>query len=307
MISRPFRLLSDFVATDYAVSKELTTGSVYQLANSARHFERWFLSKKEYGERFDIGLATSYRVSLFLKELTDGAFLDARSKQFARATIHKIRGDLKAILREAARHGLCDKPRNIRTVKRHKPRPRAYTPAQVAAIVAASSRLPGRLQDGVQRGAYFSTVGLVAWEIGFARKDLFALRQSDFRSDGLVVLDRAKTGEQQIARVYPDTLERVRRLGERPLCWRWAPRGFYYWWRRAVQEAGVPYLGGLHAFRRSASTDVAKNNPGAETKFLGHSTPAADSFYIDRTLLAENAIQPTRIEIATCRQMTLFS
>lgn len=275
----------------YAVQREISDSSVYQLRRSALIFERWA------GEPIDVGAITDDQLSRWLYDLRN---------QYAQATLRKIRGDVLTLLRDAAEAGLCDPPKRVRKIARPKPNPQAWSASEVAVIIEAATRLRGVLVDGRRRADYFSALFLAAWETGLRRSDLFRLRQRDIGDGGRIVLTQKKTGDAHVAHVRPDTVARLRRLGDTPLSWPSTNRLFYYWFDKVVAASGVPPHGGLHCIRASGATDVALHQPGRQTRFLGHTTPAADSHYLDRRIIEAAPIMPTEIVVRELKQQVLF-
>lgn len=223
------------------------------------------------------------------------AWIRADAERYAPRTAHRHRADVLGVIRDAAAEGFCEKPGRVRPVRRPAPNPRAWTPAEVSRILAASYRLefgyPCRRRPPK---TYWPALIRTAWETGLRRGDLLRIRQADVRDDGTVAVVQGKTGTPIVRWIEPETVRLVRGLGANCLAWPLAIQTLARHVARIVREARVRPLGGLHALRRSGATDVALHSPGRQTAFLGHSGPGADRHYIDQSIVAER-IMPTRL------------
>lgn len=295
MIAPRTKLLSDYVRDDYAVCNDLKPSSVYQLYRSARIYEEWA------GEHAALELINERRLSRCLMEL---------KSKYAAKTLHKIRGDWLTLLKAASDDGYCRRVRRrkIRPIKKPKPRPFAYTPEQAAALVSALLLLPGNLRDGRRRSTYFATFAKTCWESGLRKQDIEGLNQHNFDDRGRIFLTQSKTDEPHKAAVQLDTLQQIRRLGPKPFRILESPAVFWRWWNKGLVAAGLPAKKGkaTKAMRISGATDIARTDRAAATKYLGHTTPAADPFYLDERLLGGDPVQPTRLAVSFDSQLTLF-
>lgn len=287
MIRKSRLLFSEYARSEYPIYRDLSAGSVYQLRRSAEIFESWagWTPVDEITER---------DLSLCLHDLRD---------RYSPKTLHRIRGDWLTLLRGARRDGLRRrrfKFSKVRRVKKPRPNPQAYTPEQMQILVAAMLAIPGVLQDGLRkRGEYFAAFCKLAYEVGSLRKgDIHGLEQHDFLADGTVAKVQSKTGVVGLGRVEPDTLALVRRLGPQPFRWIGNRSRFWHWWEIGRVASGLPKLAATKTARKSGATAVAREQPGAETRFLGHTTPTADQHYIDLRLATTSPPRPTRITVA---------
>lgn len=296
MIALSKTRLSAYVTTTYAVYRDLADDSVYQLRRSADIYELW---AKRIG-------CDAEHVETITDESVSRCLMDLRGA-YSQSYLRKIRGDLATLLRAAADDGLREPPRKIRTIAKPKPKPRAWTQEQVTAIVAASFAYSGRARSGFDLQTYFAAIAMTAWDTSLRKEDLHSIEQRMIRDDGRITITQAKTDDEHYCRVNMPTLRLLRLIErEKPLAWPMSDCQFYYHWNRIVKASGVPPHGAMHALRKSAATEVARLNPGAETRFLGHTTQAADVHYIDRSLLADSAITPAALQIERERQLRLF-
>lgn len=305
MIAATSVALSDYAQTVYAVENDISDGTAYVLERRAKMFEEWAVEATANGQPWHEARRAAIDAASITDWMLSCCLRDLRSR-YAPSTLRNARADWITLLRSAARDGIAVRPKKVRRVKKPKPDPKAYTPEQAERLIATLFATPGTFPDGTPRGLMLGCIGLVAWDTGLRLGDLRRLEQGDFQSTGVVAIKQKKTGEMVISAVYADTLAIVRRLGDNPCRSPVEKRAFYRWWAKAVAAASVPHLGGLHALRRSGATDVARTQPGAETRFLGHTTPSADVNYIDRAILETSPIKPTQLKWRVDPQQTLF-
>jgi len=296
MIAATKTRLSAYVTDTYAVFRDIADDSIYQLRRSADIYELWC---KRIG-------CNDAHVETITDESLSRCLMDLRGA-YSQTYLRKIRGDLVTVLRAAADDGLREPPRKVRPIAKVKPKPRAWTQEQVTAIVAASFDYRGFARSGFDLKTFFAAIAMTAWDTSLRKEDLHSIEQRMIRDDGRITIVQAKTDEEQYCRVNLSTLRLLRSIArEQPLAWPLSDCQFYYHWRRIIAASGVPPFGAMHALRKSAATEVARLFPGAETRFLGHTTPAADAHYIDRSLLADSAVSPAAIAFRTDRQLRLF-
>jgi len=288
--------LSAYVTTTYAVFRDITEDSIYQLRRSADIYELW-------AQR--IGCNDAH-VETITDESLSRCLMDLRGA-YSQTYLRKIRGDLVTVLRAAADDGLREPPRKVRPIAKVKPKPRAWTQEQVTAIVGASFDYRGFARSGFDLKTYFAAIAMTAWDTSLRKEDLHSIGQAMIAENGRITIVQEKTGEEQYCRVNPETLRLLRSIGrDFPLAWPLSDCQFYYHWNRIIKASGVPPHGAMHALRKSAATEVARLFPGAETRFLGHTTPAADVHYIDRSLLSDSSIAPPSIIARRDLQRMLF-
>lgn len=268
-----------YVRHEYLLTHALRKNSAYQLNRSVECFVR------------TIGYEPV--VSKLCDSLVNEWLLKAQ-EQYAPKTLHKMRGDILAVWRDAFDAGHCETlPKRVRKIKVPKPCPEAWTPEEVSRLVAACRFLPGTLKNGVRRCDYFAALISAAWDTGLRRGDLWRLNRRWIRPDGSLALSQLKTGDQHVARLSLETLTLLGLIDEYlPLEWPQAPRLFYYWWRRLKLLANVTTDGAMQRVRVSAATEVERQREGNATRFLGHTTPKADVHYLDRTLIPGKATTP---------------
>lgn len=296
MIAATKIALSTYVTDIYAVFRNIAEDSVYQLKRSADVYELWAAARPE--DVRHVATITDASLSRFLMD---------RRGVYSEAYLRKIRGDLLTLLRAAADDGLCSAPQKVRPIAKPKPKPRAWPIEDVEKIVRSCYDYRGKSRTGFDLRTYFAGITMTAWDTSLRKEDLHSISQAMIADSGRITITQNKTDEEQYCRVSAETLRVLRSIGrEYPLAWPGCDDQFYYHWRRIVKAAGVKYLGGMHALRKSAATEVARVQPGAETRFLGHTTPIADRHYIDRSLIADNAVTPTALKVVSSSQKMLF-
>lgn len=273
-----------YARTEYLVSHVLRKNSAYQLTRAVECF-----------------IETIGR-DLPIAELSDAIvnqWLVACELKYAPRTVRRMRADILAIWRDAFDAGECAAlPRRIRKIKVGKPIARAWSILEVVKLVAASEELPGRMRNGNRRSDYFAALVTGTWSTGLRKSDMFSLYRPHIRPDGTILHTQHKTQDGHCAQLDENALHYLRRLnGDYPYEWLYAPRIFYYWWKKLKSYAGVESDGALQRLRKSATTDVVKNKRGSPTAFLGHTTPAADPHYIDWSLIPGSAVTPTPLPL----------
>lgn len=117
------------ILSRYALERDIRPGSLAQLRYSLASFES-FLGKPPAVTDFNDDV-----VNRFILWLTE--------KKYARETIRTRRSGIMALWNAAADAGQVPPPRKVRRLAPHRSIPRAWTPAQVAAILAECSKLTG--------------------------------------------------------------------------------------------------------------------------------------------------------------------
>lgn len=274
----------------YLIDRPLKPESAYALRRSVAVFETWL---KRPAELTDLGDANLSQ------------FLIAVEKFYAPSTLKRMRGDLMGLARHAAESGACQFPRKVRPVKVPRKAPRGIRPEQVARLIECCPKLPPR-KNGMHLGNYFAALIGVAWYTGLRRGDLFAFDMRELDDSGIYPVTQNKTGEVVWRWIAPDIVAKLERLDpRRPLRWQGAKRMLYVYFAKLKELAGVTTPGYLHLLRRSAASDVERQQPGAAGPFLGHLTPGmAEKHYIDRSIAYGSEVRPERLRIE--RQQELF-
>ncbi len=268
----------------YALARDLAPSSIAQLgfalANFAAHLGR------------DVQPAdfTDDNVNRFIVWLA--------AKKYAHETIRTRRKGIMALWRAEADEGRCEPPRRVRRLPPVHSIPRAWTPAQVATILAECDQLPGAFRNfpAIQRRIFARAFCLVAYETGFRRSDILRLRRAQITDAGLIVIVQSKTGRVHLARVRLETIQAIDLLGTAGretifggiVCNRWLSRII----DAMLERAGIDD-GSLKWFRRSGATHVEQQQPGAGWRFLGHTSPRiAAASYIDPLQTGAEPLMP---------------
>lgn len=285
-------LIVDYVRTRYAVTHPLEADSERQVLWSCRLLESWLLR-----ENIDATIQAP-------DELLLSRWVKWLELLYAPRTIKKIRGDVLGVLNDAAD---SDPPlrqpvrqRRVRRPAVPPPIARAWSAETVQRLILACRQLEGHIGTGVRRAVYFEAIYRCDWRLGIRRGDLWNLDlQNDVLPDGRVYVVQRKTRVLIEGSLGPEELRLLHSFGSRfPLRWPHAEKTFYYWSEKVKAIAGVDTPGHLQRVRKSAATDVAKTQGrSAATKFLGHTNPAADAFYIDETLLNKQSVTPTELDL----------
>ncbi len=266
----------------YLLVRALEKDSIYQLERSCAVFIAWHGHNPKIAE---------------LNERLLSQWVQSLEPNYAARTVNKMRADVVGIWQDAADEGLCSAPRRrrIRTLAEPEPDPQIWEPEEVAALVRAAKQLPGYLvMEGkpILRRDYFHDLILTCWYASRRRKELWKIHVSELDGD-MLVKRQLKTKRVQVSGLPEWLVDRLVARGvEYPLKWPYWPKSFYHWWEKIKALAGITSEGALQRIRRSAATEVARTNPGAETEFLGHTTPAADCWYVKKTARASKIMPP---------------
>jgi hypothetical protein len=128
----------------------------------------------------------------------------------------------------------------------------------------------------------------LGYDSGLRFADVLSTRRDDFRNHTVAVTAQ-KTKKVTIRKITPFTEGLCQTLLERSpdgTLFRWLlpRRRALVLWRQFLDEQAAP--GSSRWLRRSGATYVERKQPGAATRFLGHSNPTlARISYIDETLL----------------------
>ena len=257
----------------YSLQRDLAPGSVSQLHYAIKSFGR-FLGREPQAEDF-----TDDNVNRFIAWLP--------SLGYARDTIRTRRRSLLTLWRSLAEDELAATPRRVRPASPIHSLPQAWTPAQVAAVLERCDQLEGRFHScrSVERRLFARAFCLTAYETGFRRGDLLRLRRPMIQPSGLIALVQSKTGRVHLARVRPETIETIDRMGcaGRELVFGGviSVRRLSRLFDTILAGAGIAE-GSIKWLRRSGATHVEIDQPGRAWKYLGHTTPRiAHASYID--------------------------
>lgn len=283
-------LLVDYVRERYAITHSLVPDSEYQLLRACRILEAWMLRD---GSECTVSGPDELMISRWVKWM---------ELLYAPRTVKKYRDDVLTILDDAAD---CDfrypiRRRRIRNPTVGPPVAIAWRQEVATKIIIACRQLEGRIKTGIRTAHYMETIYRCTWRVALRRRDWW--NRFDFENicdDGRVWIMQGKTRVFVRGQLGSDEIKMLRAIGyRRPLHWPHSGTYFYNLSRKAKKIAGIADLGHLQRFRKSAATDVAKNQGRkAATEFLGHTNPAADAFYIDEMLMGDIPISPTELDL----------
>lgn len=232
---------------------------------------------------------------------TINAFLVKRLETKSPRTVRTQRTDLLVLWRSAFEWGwIQDLPRRIRKVKADPLTPDAFTPQELAKLLAATDDPQfDRLCHGVHVGRFLRALILAAHDTGLRRADLLALTQSNLRPGGLVVLTMDKTRTTHTAAMRGETLLAIEAAAvdgdDRQLPWNVGAGFLHRRWRLLLTAAGIPVhrRAGLQKLRRTSATMVERETPGAAAHHLGRKTPGmAAAHYLDPSQCAKPVLPP---------------
>lgn len=273
-----------YLEDEYALVRPITESSLVVLRGTCDIFERWL------GHEPLIDEPNEKLLSEWVKWLEE-------VEEYAPRTALRLRADMIGILNDAAEEGRRPfiRKRRVRKPNISPPQPRGWTAAQVVLLIAACRMLPGVLRNGVRRCDYYEGIVRCAWRLVLRRSDLRKMKLTDISPTGRVWTTQKKTRRLTVGHLEPDDIAFLKSFGlEQPFAWGYTQRMFYYWFSKVKAMSGVQGDGSLQRLRVSGATDVARNHGrDAVTKLLGHTTNAADVWYIDETLLEEEVISPS--------------
>jgi len=228
---------------------------------------------------------------ILTEENVNGYLADLKEKGKAPATVKGYRGDVLTLWRAAADDDLVEMPR-VRRVRQPKvaaPSVDCYTTAEVNQLIAGAHKMEGETGDGIPRNLYWQSIIRMAYETGLRRSDLWLLKRSDIREDGLFSLSMSKTQRRRTGRVRQATLDAIARTfpPERQLIFPWchAKGTFTMHFYEVVILAGVK-RGCFKWLRRSSGSYVEAVSPGNGPKHLGHTSPAVFYRHYDAAMVS---------------------
>lgn len=251
----------------YLLANELAVTSIDYYRKSVQVFRNWC---KESG-------ATDFTAE------TVSRFLLAKQEQ-GRSSHYRasLRNALRALLRSSG----CGE--RIRQVKLATLTPSAWTPAEIAKLIAACEHMP----DASRR--FWETLIEAAWYTGLSQADLHRIRLEDFAADGTLEIARRKTGRIAFVAVPRELLTRVRPHAD-GRCWplltsrEWFRRTF----ARVVKRAGL--VGTFPKIRKSSGTYAELLNPGRGHEHLANSRKVFESHYLSRRHVSRSPLSPPQI------------
>lgn len=276
--------VSQYVRQCYAREKPLAESTIEQLAITARVFERWAGRPVPVNELTD--------------ELVSSWVLDMEQSDRSPATVACQRKNLLALWRSAWETGDTEtRPRRVRKVRVPVTIPEAWTPAEVAQLVAATQTVNGYLPNGIRGFFWWRAFILISWDTGLRLGDVLTLRRDQVEEDGTFTLLQEKSGWPHICYLQQPTREALAETfpPEREILLPWPfDRGYFYrTFRELVKTAGIKQ-GSSKWLRRSSATAVERMRPGAGALHLGHRVhgSVAHANYLDPRQLQQNRPLP---------------
>ena len=263
---------------EYATTRDVSPGNVYQYRIAIRLFERW----------------AGHPIALDdLDELSISAWLRDYSATVSRTTVRNKRTMIIGLWRNAADDGYVEPPRRrIRSGRAELAAPVAWTLEEVVRLRSACRSLNRRHPCGLSRALWWELAVCVAWDSGVRWGDLVRLRVDQIQPNGVACIVHHKTRRFRVFQLSADTMRLLRRtLAECPrdLVCPWPASGetFRDQVTRLVARAGIR-RGTWKWLRKASSTDVEIHHPGSAAEFLGHrpGSRIAELHYVDPVLLA---------------------
>lgn len=223
------------------------------------------------------------------------AYLTGALTHLAPSTVHRHRRMLGLLMRFAQEEGLLDRDtvlRKLRRVKVPPPRPRAWSHAEIASLLAVAANMRGATKMCPYRTLMPAWI-LAAYDTGLRTEDLRSLRRDAIRGSH-AYLAQTKTGEPQVIALSDRTLRAIADLPQAgPTVFGGLVSGVQIIrvMRKCVKQA---HLSGTTKFlRRSGATYCEIAGRDASTH-LGHRSPGMKKYYVDILLLASerNVVPP---------------
>jgi integrase len=222
-------------------------------------------------------------------DLVNGWLLWLRDNGRSPWTIKQRKISLLVLWRSAWFDGLAPAIPPIRRLKPLHHAPTAWTLAEVRQLLAAA-------EADRHRPAFWSSLIRAGYDSGLRLGDLLALCVHQVAP--LCTIVQHKTGSPVAIQFRPETLQAIRRqivgLAAGDAVWPlWGRReAFYRAFRRLICQAAIR-PGTFRWLRRTAATQLEREQPGRGTELLGHaSRSTTETWYLDRAQLAAPPLPP---------------
>ena len=225
-------------------------------------------------------------------------FLSSRRAQVSIATVVKDRTHLVALWGYAARRRHVAEFPTLPPLKAPGRIPRAYTIAQVSALVRTARAWPGEVA-GLPAGVWWSSLIRGGFETAERIGAMLQLRwrDVDLEARHIVYVAETRKGstrdiQRPITAGLAGWLALIKR-GPTDFVWPWVRHRESIWYdlRKITKAAGVPHRG-FHALRKTAASYVAAAG-GDATSLLDHSDPR-----ITRDSYVDPSIAPPRSSLS---------
>jgi integrase len=273
--------LGQYVAR-YAVRHDIDASTVAYLRVAVQVFDRWHERPVELADLDDD------LVSLFLR--------DSQRRGLSPYTVKSRRAAILLLWRAAWREKLvAAAPIDVRKIRCPETLRTTWTEGEIVRLVVSCHTLRGYFTaTGIQRGAYYSSLVMAAWDSGLRLCDLLRLRRDAIDADGTVRLVQHKTGKAHVAWLTARTMQEIEGIfpPTRELVWPlWARREqFYKLFRRVLGASGLS--GSFRKLRRSSGTAVDAIQPGTGWQHLGNTPETARRWYINPAVYASRPRPP---------------
>jgi integrase len=274
--------VADYV-TSYALANDIEPQTAAYLKFSVRALDKWFGHQTELSELSDDLL---------------NRWITARiAAGISRKTVRTQRGAILTLWRAAEGDRLIDTlPRKVKLVKVPVVNPDAWWPDEVARLLAAAERAPGRFRGAeVSRADYLRAWLLVGYYTLLRPGDMRRLQHANIAPDGAVLLTQAKTGRPVQRLLYADALAAISKIrGKSPLVFPLSKCTTDRWWKWLKANASVP--GSQKWLRRTGATACEIQQPGSAMQALGHKTAGlAYKSYVDARQTGQRPVTPPRV------------
>jgi integrase len=281
--------LGVFLEKVYFLERTLAETSRSQLLHTVADFERWAGREATIAD---------------LNRQTFNEYILAMAERYSPKTAQGRRANLISIWWRAFHNDyLNTRPERLRPVKVPRKFPEAWTIDELNRIVKAADELPGYLDSGIKRSAFYRAILLTGYDTGLRRSDLLALRRDQISDDGRVTIVMEKTGLTHECHVRPATLAAIRATfpPERELVFPWphVERTLYIWLHAIMDAAGIPVerRGGFQRLRRTSASQLELVSPGMAGRHLGHLTHGlADKHYLDPRIVRRDVPMPPPLD-----------
>jgi integrase len=274
--------LAEILTTQYAPLRRLSPKTIMRHQRTLTMFGRW-LAKDESRTPGPPRLDD-------LTDLVVARYVASREQERCAVTAKTDRAKLLALWRYCARKRLVDQFPELPPMPVPERVPRAYTAADLDALLEYFGRLTGHVA-GVPAGCWWSSLVRTLFETGCRIGETLAVEWPDVDLDARTILVRAENRKARtrdiVREIAPETAEQLagRRAAEGRV-WPWAMHEGYIWGRFKwhCQSAGVTYRKGFHAIRKSSCSYTAAAG-GDATALADHSDASTTRVYLDPSIV----------------------